>query len=123
MKENIQKICLVCGKEFTTTKSIRKYCSRECSKYFHESQKKAIRQKAREGLKCEVCGVLIGGNRRRRFCSQRCVNKARDLRQSALPKPKEPKKSIKPKLSISEVNALARMENLTYGQYLSKYKV
>lgn len=116
-----KKICLFCGKEFLTDDNRKKYCNSECSAAFHAHKKSENHRQAREGKRCEVCGKIIVSNRLRKYCSRKCANKAKNLRNSVIPKSIEIKKSLKPKLSISEINSLARAKGLSYGQYVSKY--
>lgn len=52
--------CDTCGKAFSTTKPLRKYCSKKCGK---ASNKLCV---------CENCGGTYRANRSERFCSVRC---------------------------------------------------
>lgn len=65
---------------------------------------------------CYYCGAEVYG--RKFYCSAECKAAGRRL---------QPLKRIrtqpKPKLSIDEINRLARDEGLTYGQYVAKYKM
>lgn len=114
--------CLYCGKPIKITFGRpKKYCNKLCRINYHLEK----RQKNRGPLYCECCGKLLTGNQRK-YCSIECKNGYNNgmyRNPESEIKAQEPKKSGKPKmtLSLSEVNALARKEGLKYGEYVAKY--
>ena len=77
---------------------------------------------------CEICGkeFVVESRSRQIYCSERCVKNKNNLikreerQQNAKPNT-EKKPRTAPRLSIEEVQALARKAGLTYGQYVGKY--
>lgn len=117
--------CINCGKEFKIKfRSNEKYCSVECGQQFY-------RNKNKEQRFCIVCGKELPP-RRRSYCSDECRHKGIIAWQMEQHKEeyKKPKAEEKPKRkrgrpkkmpSLSDINALARAEGLTYGQYCAKH--
>lgn len=78
MKTEVTKVCSICGKEFKTTNSRRKYCSIECSKIGRKERKKNYDRKRRKLYKksrpevikiCPECGrEFKTSDNRRNFC-------------------------------------------------------
>lgn len=66
--------CVVCGELFTTSRTLRKYCSGRC-------QNKAHRDRVRRPLEPIVCGgcrvEFVPTSRRQRVCSKRCHMRVR----------------------------------------------
>lgn len=70
-------ICPMCNRSFETTRSDQKYCSVEC-----RSKKKSNGDTLAPGTvrdtahysHCVICEVSLEGNKRRKFCSQKCKN-------------------------------------------------
>ena len=121
--------CLNCGKElkFTFREKIKKFCSDSCKNKYHS------KLKSNKILHCLVCGKELEG-RKRRYCSDECYHKAQLKRQRFLNEveykkskaevkeaPKKKRGRPKKKLSIADINKLARAEGLNYGQYVAKY--
>ena len=112
--------CKQCGKEFKFRfRSNEIFCSEECCKAFHG----IVRKKERF---CVVCGEKLKF-KQQKYCSDICRNKAATLRQmekglvEEKEVPKVVKKRKKPKYTLDQVQALARQEGLSYGQYVAKY--
>ena len=72
--------------------------------------------------KCEMCGGSFPASRRSvKYCSDPCRKEAN--RKHAAERTKSPyeKKEKEMKMDrISEINALARAEGLTYGKYVAR---
>lgn len=106
--------CRYCGKEMNLgwTRQ-RVYCSDECRNAYYYT---------RENTECTVCGKKLVGHQRY-FCSAECRNKSQKQTKQARYKTfrVKPKVRRKPKMSIAEINAKARLEGLNYGQYVAKY--
>ena len=119
--------CLNCGKEIKTTfrEQTTKFCSKECCQIFHRLKKYYKKY-------CKICGKELE-KPKRDYCSPECVKQARDERRAKereeCKKPKaevkEPKKRDRPKkkLTLAQINELARAEGLNYGQYCAKHKL
>jgi hypothetical protein len=118
---------MYCGKEFKMNlKGNQKYCSQKCCEGWYRHKK------PKEVKYCAICGREVEDTKRL-YCSPDCSYEAMLRRQSAYKsiykKPKaevkeEPKKKRgrkKKKLSLAEINELARAEGLNYGQYVAKY--
>lgn len=119
--------CINCGKEFKIKfRSNEKYCSTECGQQFYKNKNKEQRF-------CLVCGKELPP-RRRSYCSDECRYKGKIAYQiyrnnelykkpkaEAEEKPKRKRGRPKKMPSLSDINALAREEGLTYGQYCAKY--
>lgn len=68
--------------------------------------------------KCEQCGQSFPASRRSvKYCSDEC-RKRKNLENSKSTYEKKKKEMKKDR--ISEINALARAEGLTYGQYVAR---
>lgn len=114
--------CRQCGKEIKITFGRRKvFCSDECSKAFYRKGEQH----------CVVCGEVLSG-RRRSYCSDECrykgkiafqreKNKEEYKKPKAEERPKRKRGRPKKKPSLADINARARTEGLTYGQYCAKY--
>lgn len=100
-KEKMQ--CPVCGSIFERNRPNQYYCSVKCRK---QNSKKAF-------YHCEYCGKVYEQAYTSKYCSEECKNKAR----AHTKKRGRPKK----KLTLAEIDRLAKAEGLTYGQYVSKY--
>ena len=121
--------CLNCGNEFKYRfRSTEKFCSAECCHKYHQHKRKASTNTV-----CLICGKALTGNQTK-YCSEECRYKAqlerqRQLNKNEYKKPKADtvappsKKRGRPpkKLSIADINQLAREEGLNYGQYVAKY--
>lgn len=103
------KVCIQCGKDFTTLHNSRKYCSEECR--IKANKKSPL---GRRTFTCEFCGESFEADAKRKFCCIEC-------RQGAERAARLRRKPKKPKLSIANINELARNEGLNYGQYVAKY--
>ena len=86
----------------------------------HRERLKQIKLK-KEVIKkfCKVCGSELG-KYRSAYCSEECSLIADNKSKSRII---TEKKSVKPKLSISEICKLALAEHLSYGKYVAKYKL
>ena len=121
MSKIITKICKCCGKPFETDKNSQGLCSQECRIESIKTKQKEyhMRKRLSQTQICDYCGKEFHNGRRRQYCSNECrlaANGRGDIKQYEI-------KKIKPKLSIGEVNKLAREEGLTYGEYCAKYKI
>ena len=120
--------CIYCGKSFKNTfKTNQKYCSQRCCEGWYKHKKE------KEIKLCVICGKEVTG-KKRLYCSPDCSYEAMLRRQSTYKyqwqKPQaevkeEPikKKRGRPKkkLSLADINEMARAEGLNYGQYVAKY--
>ena len=99
--------CRNCGKEFVRERNCQKYCSVQCRDEYYKKENRNLTNK----YECKWCGKTFISDRKKKYCSAECRNKAQHPR-------KGPKKV---KLSLAAINALARAEGLNYGQYVAKY--
>ena len=85
------KTCPECGKEFTTTKAIQKYCSLSCNSKYNKrlikarkpsGQKKAASKKP-QTVNCLVCGEEFISKNTALYCSAECREAARIQRYRA----------------------------------------
>ena len=99
--------CRNCEKEFVRERNCQKYCSVQCRDEYYVKKRHNLTNK----YECKWCGKTFISDRKKKYCSAECRNKAQHPRKS-------PKKV---KLSLAAINALARAEGLNYGQYVAKY--
>ena len=108
--------CKYCGKEIKREKGkkgARVFCSPECRMKWYGRQSKPPQKRY-----CLICGKPLTG-RRRVYCSDECAEKAKTY-----PLPAETiSSSQKNVLSISEINAIALREHLSYGEVVNKYRL
>ncbi len=121
--------CLNCHNEFKYRfRSSEKFCSTVCCHEYHRKKRKLTDNKV-----CAICGKELTGTQVK-YCSAECRYKAQVQRQRSLYKKeykstlteaeeKQKKKRGRPRkrLSIADINQLAREEGLNYGQYVAKY--
>jgi hypothetical protein len=67
---------------------------------------------------CENCGKEFTTMRRKSYCSNECRFEANGQKRK-----KANQMKFKPKYTLAQVNALARAEGLTYGQYMARYYI
>lgn len=122
-------ICQHCGNEFKYRfRATEKFCSTKCCHDYHNGVKK---QKANKV--CAMCGKKLEKHQSK-FCSPECRYKGQLERQRnryeqeykstmTVTEEKQKKKRGRPKkkLSLADINNLARAEGLNYGQYVAKY--
>lgn len=72
------------------------------------------------GYFCRVCGKALEG-KQRAVCSKECRWKESNSQIKEYKSFKTIKRT-KPKYSLAEINKMARVENLTYGQFMAKYR-
>lgn len=118
-------ICINCGEHFKIKfRSNEKYCSKKCSTEFYRNTHK-------EKKYCVVCGKELTG-RRVSYCSDECRyqnqltiqrerNKEEYKSYKTEEKPKKKRGRPKKGQKLQDINALARAEGLTYGQYCAKH--
>lgn len=121
--------CINCGKEFKIKfRSNEKYCSTECCQEFY-------RNKNKEQRFCLICGKELPA-RRRSYCSDECRRKGiiafsmekhkeeyKKPKAEVVEKPRRKRGRPKKGQRLQDINALARAEGLTYGQYCAKYGI
>lgn len=118
------KKCKCCGKDMPIKFGGRwVFCSEECFNKFY-----GVKNTKLEG--CAICGKPLTG-KRRTYCSDECFNQSK--KQERYEGYKRPQATTYPvvvvkkrgrpkkKMTLAEVNELAREENLTYGQYCAKH--
>ena len=117
--------CINCGKNFKIKfRSNEKYCSVECGQQYYRNTHKEPRY-------CVICGKELTG-RQRSYCSEECLKRSKVLfameahkeeykKPEAEVKPKKKRGKLKKGQRLQDINALARAEGLTYGQYCAKY--
>lgn len=116
---NKERQCPVCKKEFVPFQSAQKYCCVECRVAYYAN----LRKKENNRYECSYCGTIFESDRRKKYCSVKCQRKGkgsnkRTRKGSNKCTPKQEKKS---KLSLAQINELARAEGLNYGPYVAKY--
>lgn len=109
------KACNWCGNVFAPTHNRQTYCSADCAKEMY----KARIYKTERVLVCECCEKEFTAMRKRTYCSNECRYEANGRKRKQKPKSKK----TKPKYTLAQVNALARSEGLSYGQYMAKYNL
>lgn len=78
IKDNIMKICPICGKEFESSDSRQKYCSEKCyldsvKKWYHAHKT----LKKFNPIKCSICGKEFTPKTRINiYCSPECKHEA-----------------------------------------------
>lgn len=112
------KICVTCGKEYIPNNTCQKHCSDECRKN-HYLEGKRLRNKNRE-FTCEWCGAIFTSDSKRKYCCAKCGKAANNYKGKSKNKPRKTERK-KPKLTLAQINELARAEGLNYGQYVAKY--
>ena len=104
--------CMICGEE---SGGRRQICSEECRA---KRRRRLYIENAKTSLfirECAVCGKeFTTNNPLKDTCNKKCAMKYANRNA----KPKRIKQIEQPKLSIAEVNAEARKQGLTYGQYV-----
>ena len=118
------KHCKFCGKDLLVGFGNRKsFCNDECYKKFYGMKKE-------KSVACEMCGKSLTGLRRT-YCSDECQKKSKlserydeHKKPQATTYPVNVKKQDRPKkMTLAEVNELARAEGLSYGQYVAKHRL
>ncbi len=108
---SVRKIqCPVCKKEFVPFQSAQKYCCVDCRVAYYAN----LRKKTTEKYECACCGTIFESDRRKKYCSVKCQRKGKGSKKRT---PKQEKKS---KLSLAQINELARAAGMNYGQYVAK---
>ena len=110
-----KKICPVCGREFSTSRNAKKFCTEWCKKKANQSEMPPQHKQCI----CGWCGMTFYSQRRKIYCSAEC----RMFANGRYSLPKAEPKHQKPSLSIDEAVALARLAGMTYGEYVQKYNV
>ena len=79
------KTCVICGKEFETSKSSKLICSPECRKEYVKIRDRGRKSRKKEHERmCVVCGkVFVTVKGAQMMCSRECANK-RKLYMNAL---------------------------------------
>lgn len=113
MVKGKKMICKHCGEEFISAKIVQKYCSLECRRKANKKKAMGVRE-----FTCLWCGLKFMSDRARKYCCDSCRDKANEKRCQAR---RREKNKFKPKLSIDEVEILAREEGLSYGRYCAKH--
>lgn len=133
------RVCTICGKEFTASFHRERVCSNECreisqkralKKYYEK--KKAERKKEVEKRTCVICGKPIDiDTGRTRYCSQACAKegwrinnieankkKAEEVKSQRVKTTSKPRKSTLDKTlkAMNKYNA-KNGTHLDYGQY------
>ena len=103
--------CPVCGKVFARTYNAQKFCSIKCRDKAYRNS----RAPKRVVLECLWCGKEFETDRRRKYCCDKCRQKA----NNSLKRKPAPRKKVN--LTLAKINELARAEGLNYGQYVAKY--
>ena len=87
------KVCAVCGKEFTTSAPATKFCSSECrdkrakerrAKYWAENSEfyKSIRRREQKAKRCKICSKwFLDNNKSHIYCSHKCRERAYYLKR------------------------------------------
>ena len=99
------KNCEWCGKEFEGKKGVQKFCSAKCR---NANRRHLL---CREEKTCVICYKVLPKGRSK-YCSDECFKQIKTVPKFT---PTEKKSTI------AEINAKARAEGLSYGQYMTKY--
>ena len=112
MPKTTKMICPYCGKEFIRTRNAQRYCSDKCRMLYNRKNPTIQEEELRE-YTCSYCGKTFKWDRKKKYCSDECRERAAGRRQRNPRKPKG--------LPLYKIEELARKENLTYGQVVAKY--
>lgn len=94
--------CYVCGKEYLPIQSRQKCCSDGCSRKLNNERNK---ERQKNGYY-------------KQYLEERRSIKSKNSHSNC-----DEQKKSKPELTISQIQEAANKEYLTYGQYVSKYKL
>ena len=103
--------CPLCGKEFTTDKNAKKYCSAKCRKKAN-TKPKGIRK-----FTCSWCGTDFFSAKQKKYCCKSCLLYANGRLTNIRKKEKEKNNFM----SIEEVARASREMNMSAGEYMVKY--
>lgn len=106
------KKCEWCDKPFEPTGNAQKFCSKNCARKAFNARM----YNKEKVIVCENCGKEFTTFRRKTYCSDECR-----LMSYGRVKKQRKKEPPKPKLTLAQVNAMARAEGLSYGQYMTKF--
>lgn len=130
----MDKICEYCGKPIENATVRQKYHS-ECSYKAAEERRKAKKEQKLQTANCARCGVeIFKGSTPRKYCpecaeivhkeqiktAQKRLINGTSIRPKTKPKISYLKKE-QPKLTLAEVDRLAKAEGLSYGEYSAKH--
>lgn len=106
------KTCEWCDKKFEPKGNAQKFCSKSCAKKAFNARM----YNKEKVVVCEECGKEFTTFRRKIYCSAEC-------RLMSYGRIKKVKKTVqtKPQMTLAQVNAMARAEGLSYGQYMTKF--
>ena len=104
----ITKECARCGNQFQTNRNAKKFCSQQCRIAYTYYGKKQTE------WECASCGKMFYSERKRKYCKPDCY-------RENYHRPTSDRKVSKPKRSLAEINAAAKAEGLSYGQYMVKH--
>lgn len=138
------KICKHCGKEFASNKNAQKFCNPICRATYFKDKKRKTDMSERECMQCGkkfipkvynqqfcslecknfkrdryciYCGKKLTANKSK-YCSVKCKNEYNKQGGCiVIHKGRKQKKTN----ALADLNAKARAEGLTYGQYMAKY--
>lgn len=112
--------CEWCGEPFVAIRYNQKCCTRECAYELY----KARVYKTEKTCICGYCEKEFKTMRKRTYCSSECRIAANGQKQRVADRKLKAKRDkSKPKFTLAQVNAMARAEGLTYGQYMAKYSL
>ena len=78
------KVCAACGNEYASIQARQLYCGEMCRNAVAAARKRVKRTEAlRQCVQCE--NYIVTTNPRRRFCSGRCISRAKYKRENATP--------------------------------------
>jgi len=81
-------ICPVCTGQFTTRKTIQKYCSLACQVTNNRAEHRAKREAARVPIRtCPACGAEFTRRSNQKFCSIRCGQRIQTRRRLGIADP------------------------------------
>ena len=110
-----ERTCVICGKKFMAAREIRLTCSYECKKVRDKQVTQAHHVKRLEEERtCPICGTKFRSSGVQVYCSNEC--RKIHNKQIQKIKPREPMEELK---SIAKE---ARKLNLSYGEYVARYK-
>lgn len=122
------KICTYCGKTFVTYDRRVKLCSAKCRSMAHKEaqdrgnlkknmQRKAETQNRLKPKACAVCNKTFIPRSERQVC---CCTACQNIRTKQQQRDwgKEPAKQEPEKLSLAEIDRIAKAHGMTYGQYI-----
>lgn len=119
--------CQICGKPFFGNTRSCKYCSEACRQEADRRHGREYyaknRQKPLPMIICLECNKPFPAERHAKYCPE-CKRAKAKAEYNELMKymPKRARPQPKPKLSVSQIDKLAREAGMSYGHYIATHR-